>query len=246
MTASNGAPRVVVVGAGPGGYPAAFLAAERGMDVTLIDPEPEPGGVCLYRGCIPSKALLHVSKLLNEAKEAAEWGITFGEPQIDFDKLNSWKDHVVDYMTGGLGQLARARKIDYIRGRAIFLDPHTLQIDRTDGGTEQLSFEHAVLATGSRPTVIPTFDIGSERVMDSTSALELRHIPRSLLVVGGGIVGLELGTVYASLGSTVSVVVPTVTRVERLRLVWVTAMAGGMPSMLSADGFSSCSRNCRV
>ena len=198
--------QLAVVGGGPGGYVAAFKAADLGVQVTLVELGENPGGVCLYRGCIPSKALLHVSKLLNEAKEAAEWGITFGEPQIDFEKLNSWKDHVVGYLTGGLGQLARARKITYIRGRATFLDPHTLQIDRTDGGAEQLSFEHAILATGSCPTVIPTFDIGSERVMDSTSALELRLIPKSLLVVGGGIVGLELGTVYASLGSTVSVV----------------------------------------
>ncbi len=198
--------QVAVIGAGPGGYVAAFRAADLGLGVTLVDLDPNPGGVCLYRGCIPSKALLHVAKLITEAREAAEWGVRFAEPEIDLTQLNAFKDRVVARMTGGLGQLARARKVTSIQGRATCLDAHTIHIDKSDGSGLDLRFEHAILATGSRPTVLPVFDIGSDRVMDSTSALELADVPGSLLVVGGGIVGLELGTVYSALGTTVSVV----------------------------------------
>ena len=198
--------QVAVVGAGPGGYVAAFRAADLGLEVTLIDLDENPGGVCLYRGCIPSKALLHVAKLLNEAREATAWGVTFGEPTIDLDKLRAYKDRVVARMTGGLGQLSKARKVTYLRGRARFTGPQSLQVELADGGTQELHFEHAVLATGSRPIVLPAFDIGSEGVIDSTGALELADVPGSLLVVGGGIIGLELGQVYAALGSRVSVV----------------------------------------
>ncbi|MEE3261383.1 MAG: dihydrolipoyl dehydrogenase, partial [Candidatus Latescibacterota bacterium] len=180
--------------------------ADLGIDVTLIDLDENPGGVCLYRGCIPSKALLHVAKLLNETREATEWGVTFGEPQIDLDKLRDFKDRVVARMTGGLGQLSKARKVNYIRGRARFTSAQSLSIDVHDGGTQDLTFEHAVLATGSRPIMLPSFDISSDRIMDSTGALELADVPGRLLVVGGGIVGLELGQVYAALGSSVSVV----------------------------------------
>lgn len=198
--------QLAVVGGGPGGYVSAFRAADLGIDVTLIDLDENPGGVCLYRGCIPSKALLHVAKLLNETREAAEWGVTFGEPQIDLDKLRDFKDRVVARMTGGLGQLSKARKVNYIRGRARFTSAQSLSIDVHDGGTQDLTFEHAVLATGSRPIMLPAFDISSDRIMDSTGALELADVPGRLLVVGGGIVGLELGQVYAALGSSVSVV----------------------------------------
>ena len=198
--------QVAVIGGGPGGYVAAFRAADMGLDVTLIDLDVNPGGVCLYRGCIPSKALLHVAKLLNESREAERWGVKFAEPEIDLDKLRAFKDGVVAKMTGGLGQLVKARKIHFIQGRAQFLDAHTLRIAKTAGGEDDLQFEHAILATGSRPVSLPIFDIGSDRVMDSTSALELADIPASLLVVGGGIIGLELGTVYAALGTQVSVV----------------------------------------
>jgi len=198
--------QLAVVGGGPGGYVSAFRAADLGIDVTLIDLDENPGGVCLYRGCIPSKALLHVAKLLNETREATEWGVTFGEPQIDLDKLRDFKDRVVARMTGGLGQLSKARKVNYIRGRARFTSAQSLSIDVHDGGTQDLTFEHAVLATGSRPIMLPTFDISSDRIMDSTGALELADVPGRLLVVGGGIVGLELGQVYAALGSSVSVV----------------------------------------
>ena len=198
--------QVVVLGGGPGGYPAAFKAADLGLDVTLVDTEKNPGGVCLYRGCIPSKSLLHAAKVLNEAREASVLGINFGEPTIDLDQLRNFKDKVVTQLTGGVGLLSRQRKVRFIQGRGEFSDAHTLTVALPDGGTTTISFEYAVIATGSRPTVIPAFDIGSERIMDSTSALTLPEIPESLLVVGGGYIGLELGTVYAALGSKVTVV----------------------------------------
>jgi dihydrolipoamide dehydrogenase len=206
MSANDNSTQVAVIGAGPGGYPAAFLAADLGLQVTLIDPEPRPGGVCLYRGCIPSKALLHVARLLGEAREASAWGVAFAEPEIDLARLRAWKESVVGQLTGGTGQLAKQRKINYLQGRASFLDAHTLKIEKAGGDAETLAFQHAILATGSRPATIPSLALDSERVMDSTSALELKDIPKSLLVIGGGYIGLELGTVYAALGSRVSVV----------------------------------------
>lgn len=206
----NDKTQLLVIGGGPGGYAAAFLAADLGMTVTLVDLEKNPGGVCLYRGCIPSKALLHGAKILNESREAAEIGLTFGEPQIDLDKFRDWKNSVVTRLTKGTGQLAKARKINYIQGRAKFLNATSVEIERLDGkedgSKETLQFEHAILATGSRPSVIKAFDIGSPRVLDSTTALDLESIPETLLVVGGGYIGLELGSAYAALGSKVSVV----------------------------------------
>ena len=198
--------QVVVIGAGPGGYAAAFYAADRGMQVALVDPEPNPGGVCLYRGCIPSKALLHVAEVLGEARHAEAWGISFGEPQIDLDKVRAFKDKVVAQLTGGVGQVGRMRKITYIQGRAEFRDARSVQIGHEGKEAVTLAFEHAILATGSRPATVPGLSIESPRVMDSTAALDLPDVPRSLLVVGGGYIGLELGTVYAALGSKVTVV----------------------------------------
>jgi dihydrolipoamide dehydrogenase len=198
--------QLVVIGAGPGGYAAAFYAADLGMRVALVDTELNPGGVCLYRGCIPSKALLHVAKLVGEASHASAWGVTFGAPTVDLDKLRSYKDSVVQRMTGGLAQVSKLRKITYIQGRASFVDARTLEIALTKGGTERVSFEHAIVATGSRPATVPGLSIDSPRVMDSTGALELPDIPKSLLVVGGGYIGLELGSVYASIGTRVTVV----------------------------------------
>jgi dihydrolipoamide dehydrogenase len=205
MNPESHATQLVVVGGGPGGYAAAFLAADLGIHVALVDPEANPGGVCLYRGCIPSKALLHVAKLIEESRLAANWGVKFAEPQIDVSKLRAWKDSVVGKLTGGLGQLAKQRNVKYIRGTASFLDSKTLSI-KNQSGEEKLTFQHAILATGSRPATIPGVPQDSPRVLDSTSALELADVPKSLLVVGGGYIGLELGTVYAALGSKVSVV----------------------------------------
>jgi dihydrolipoyl dehydrogenase len=197
--------RVAVVGAGPGGYAAAFYAADLGMQVTLIDPEKNPGGVCLYRGCIPSKALLHVAKVLAEAGHAREWGIEFGEPRIDITKLRDYKNRVVDKLTGGTGQVAKLRKVNYIQGLATILTPTRLQV-RTAGGEQAVDVDYIILATGSEPTRIPALAINSPRVLDSTGALDLPEVPGSMLVIGGGYIGLELGSVYAALGSKVSVV----------------------------------------
>ena len=198
--------QLAVIGAGPGGYTAAFLAADMGMQVTLIDKQVNPGGTCLYWGCIPSKAYLHVAKLLNEAKEATNWGVDFGEPKIDIDKLRSFKEKVVAQNTGGTGQLVKQRKINYIQGEAKFNSSNSVTVNKVDGGTEEVTFENAILATGSLPANIPGLTIDSPLVMDSTDALELEDIPKRLLVVGGGVIGMELGSVYAALGSKVTVV----------------------------------------
>jgi dihydrolipoamide dehydrogenase len=176
------------------------------MEVALVDTEPNPGGVCLYRGCIPSKALLHVAKLVQEAKHASAWGIEFGEPAIDIDKLRAFKDQVVGKLTGGLGQLSKQRKVNYLQGTASFTGPRQVSIALAAGGTETLDFHHAIIATGSRPSSVPGLSIESPRLMDSTGALDLPHIPKTLLVVGGGYIGLELGSVYAALGTKVTVV----------------------------------------
>jgi dihydrolipoamide dehydrogenase len=200
--------QLAVVGAGPGGYAAAFYAADRGMQVTLVDPGPNPGGVCLYRGCIPSKALLHVAEVVNEAKHAEAWGVSFGPPSLDLAKLRAFKEKVVTQLTGGLGQLSKQRKVNYVRGTAAFRDSRTLEIsgEGSVSAASLLRFEQAIVATGSRPSVIPGLTINSPKVMDSTSALDLPDVPGSLLVVGGGYIGLELGSVYAALGARVTVV----------------------------------------
>src|SRR3984893_12757004 len=198
--------RIAIVGGGPGGYAAAFLAADLGMTVTLIDPERNPGGVCLYRGCIPSKALLHVAKLLEEAHQARNWGIDFAAPKIDLALLRGWKDSVVKKLTGGLGVLSKQRKVKYVQGRAAFENSATLRVTKSDGSEEALSFDRIVIATGSRPAIVPTLKFDTPRMMDSTGALDLEDIPGKLLVVGGGYIGLELGSVYAALGTRVTVV----------------------------------------
>ena len=206
MSTSTKHTRLAVIGGGPGGYPAAFLAADLGLEVTLIDQELNPGGVCLYRGCIPSKALLHVARLINESREAEGWGVTFGEPKIDLDKMREWKGKVIKKLTGGLGSLSRQRKISYIQGRASFKDRNTLLIEKTDGSRETLTFDNAIVSTGSRPVIPGNMKIDSPRVVDSTGALDIADIPKRLLVVGGGYIGCELGSVYAALGSKVTVV----------------------------------------
>ena len=197
--------QVAVLGAGPGGYAAAFYAADLGMQVALIDEEKNPGGVCLYRGCIPSKALLHVAKVIDEAKHADNWGVTFKEPAIDVNKLRSYKQGVVDKLTAGVGSVAKLRKVKFLQGRATLTGPTSLKV-AGPGGETDLQFEHLILATGSHPTRVPSLSLDSPRMMDSTTGLELPDVPKSLLVVGGGYIGLELGSVYATLGSKVSVV----------------------------------------
>jgi dihydrolipoamide dehydrogenase len=198
--------QVAVIGAGPGGYAAAFLAADMDMAVTLIDPAENPGGVCLYRGCIPSKALLHVARVIHEAAAADAWGVAFGKPAIDVDKVRQWKSEVVRNLTGGLGRLVTQRKIDHVRATAEFLDEQTLALTDLDGSTRTLQFEYAILAAGSRASQIPLFPADDDRIWTSKEALDLQTIPKNLLVVGGGYIGLELGSVYAALGSEVTVV----------------------------------------
>ncbi len=201
---------LVVIGGGPGGYAAAFLAADEGLDVILIEKEGRLGGTCLLRGCIPSKALLHVSKVIAEADEMNhEWGIEFGSPKIALEKLRDRKNKVISTLSGGLGKLAKARKVKVIYAEASFVNSTTLKLEGDDASIPeggQLTFDHCILATGSVPAMPGAFNIGSSRVMDSTGALELEDIPESMLVIGGGYIGLEMGTVYASLGTQVSVV----------------------------------------
>jgi dihydrolipoamide dehydrogenase len=197
---------IAVIGAGPGGYAAAFLAADLGMHVTLIDPEANPGGVCLYRGCIPSKALLHVANLIEESEQAKNWGIEFAAPKIDLARLRAWKEGVVKKLTGGLGVLSKQRHVQYIQGRAAFENSTTLRVTKPDSTEATLSFDRIIVATGSRPAIIPAFKLDSPRLMDSTGALNLEDVPGTLLVVGGGYIGLELGSVYAALGTKVTVV----------------------------------------
>ncbi len=197
---------LIVIGGGPGGYAAAFLAADMGMNVTLVDLEKNPGGVCLFRGCIPSKALLHVAKLISEAEDAKNLGVEFSKPKIDLDKLREWKTGVVNKLTGGLGVLSKQRKINYIRGKASFVNSSSVKVEKVGGGTEDITFDKAIIATGSRIASIPSLEIKSERFLNSKTALDLPAIPKSLLVIGGGYIGLELGSVYDALGSKVSVV----------------------------------------
>lgn len=198
--------QLVVLGGGPGGYPAAFDAADHGLQVVLVDQDAQPGGVCLNRGCIPSKALLHLAKLINETRESHEWGVTFTEPQIDLDRIRSFKNSVVTKLTGGIRQLCDARGVTLIRARGEFLDSNTLSLKHPDGHVGKLTFDHCIVAVGSRPAMPKFLEIGDDRIMDSTGALELADIPGRLLVVGGGYIGLEMGSVYAALGSKVTVV----------------------------------------
>lgn len=197
---------VAVIGAGPGGYPAAFALADRGKKVTLIDPELNPGGVCLYRGCIPSKALLHAAKVAEEARDAVDFGLSYGEPKIDPEKLFSWKDEVVSKLTGGLRTLVKARKVDYLRGRASFISSGALRVVTASGEEREVVFENAIISTGSVSRRIPGVDFASPNVVDSDGALSMGEIPKTLLVVGGGYIGLELGTFFSSLGTEVTVV----------------------------------------
>jgi dihydrolipoamide dehydrogenase len=199
---------LVVLGGGPGGYAAAFLAADLGLNVAIVERDERLGGTCLLRGCIPSKALLHVGRVLAEAREMEAWGIHFDKPSIDISLLRGRKEKVISTLTGGLAQLAKRRNVTVVHGNARFIDSSTLEVGPTapGGASQRITFDHCILASGSRPAKIPAFDLPTPRVMDSTKALEMADVPESLLVVGGGYIGLEMGTVYAELGSRVSVV----------------------------------------
>lgn len=196
---------LVVLGAGPGGYPAAFLAADKGLDVALIDKEENPGGVCLYRGCIPTKTLLHVCDVIREAKNSSKFGVTFSKPEIDLEKIRKWKDRVVTKMVRGLGQLAQKRNIEYLQGEAQFMNSQSLLVKNGSDETK-ISFDKCIIATGSSPASLPNISLKSSLIMDSKQGLEITEIPDTLLVIGGGYIGLEMGTIYASLGSSVTVV----------------------------------------
>ena len=203
-TAKTAKTQLAVLGGGPGGYAAAFAAADRGLDVTLIDPAPNPGGVCLYRGCIPSKALLHAAHTVREAADAEAYGLSFAKPTVDLDRLRAWKATIIDTLTGDLGKQVTQKKVTHLRGLGRFVDAGTLSVTAGAGET-RLSFEHAIVATGSVPVRLPG-QPDDPRIMDSTGALDLTDLPGSLLVVGGGYIGLELGSVYAALGTPVTIV----------------------------------------
>src|SRR5918996_2397524 len=201
--------KLVILGGGPGGYAAAFLAADLGMEVTLVEADSRLGGTCLLRGCIPSKALLHVARVISETREMSDWGLEFGAPKVAVEKLRKRKEQVIGALTGGLAQLAKRRKVRVVNARGVFVDSQTLQLEGGDSKTYddgRLTFDHCILATGSVPAMPKMFQIKSDRVMDSTGALELRDVPETLLVIGGGYIGLEMGTVYAQLGARVTVV----------------------------------------
>jgi dihydrolipoamide dehydrogenase len=196
---------IVVIGAGPGGYAAAFYAADKGKKVILVEQEKRLGGVCLNRGCIPSKALLHATKVMLEAKESSFRGITFGDPVLDVNKMRSWKESVIDKLSGGIKSLANSRKVQVMHGRGHFEDSQTLRVETAEG-QQFIKFEKAIVAVGSKPALPKLFDLGNPRIMTSTEALEVEEVPGTLLVIGGGYIGMELGTVYAGLGSKVTVV----------------------------------------
>ena len=195
----------LVLGSGPGGYTAAFRAADLGQKVVMIERHERIGGVCLNVGCIPSKALLHTAKVINDAAEMSEHGINFTKPQIDIRKVESWKNSIVDKLTGGLKALATKRKVDILQGQASFVASHALEV-KTSDGVKTITFDNCVIAAGSRVTKIPIFPNDDPRMMDSTDALDLADIPKNLLVIGGGIIGLEMATVYNALGAMVTVV----------------------------------------
>ncbi|MCX7664175.1 MAG: dihydrolipoyl dehydrogenase [Gemmataceae bacterium] len=205
MSEINRETDLLVIGGGPGGYPAAFHAADHGVKTILVDMDPKLGGVCANRGCIPSKALLHVAKLIEETHESAEWGLSFGKPQIDLDKLRNFiQNKVIGKLTGGIGMLAKGRGVETICARAVFDSPHSVRLEGQNTG--KITFKNAIIATGSVPVMPKAFALGDPRIMDSTGALAIPDIPKKLLVIGGGYIGLEIGTVYAALGSKVTVV----------------------------------------
>lgn len=211
---------VIVIGGGPGGYAAAFYAADKGKKVILVEQEKNLGGVCLNRGCIPSKALLHATHQIGAARESAHRGIVFGEPQVNLDKLREWKNSIIQKLAGGITTIAQRRGVQVLQGRGYFEDPKTLRVETADG-QKFFNFEQIIIAVGSKPALPKIFDLGNPRIMTSTEALQIEDIPENLLVIGGGYIGMELGTVYATLGSKVTVV-------EALDAI----LAGGDPDLV--------------
>jgi dihydrolipoamide dehydrogenase len=196
---------IVVIGSGPGGYAAAFYAADRGKKVIMVEKDAMLGGVCLNVGCIPSKAYLHAAKLIHEAQDSDFRGITFGKARLDLNKMRGWKNSITGRLAGGVATLAKSRGVEVMYGRGYFEDSQSLRVETKDG-QKFVTYDKAIIATGSRPTIPPAFDLGNKRIMTSTEALEVEEIPKSLLVVGGGYIGMELGTVYATLGSSIVLV----------------------------------------
>ncbi len=211
---------VIVIGAGPGGYAAAFYAADKGKKVILLEQDKNLGGVCLNRGCIPSKALLHATHQISGARESAHRGITFTEPTIDLGKLREWKNGIITKLAGGVAMVAQKRGVQVLQGRGYFEDARTLRVETADG-QKFFNFDQVIVAVGSKPALPKIFDLGNPRIMTSTEALNIEDIPENLLVIGGGYIGMELGTVYASLGSKVTVV-------EALEAI----LAGGDPDLV--------------
>ncbi|QSX40522.1 dihydrolipoyl dehydrogenase [Shewanella cyperi] len=198
--------QVVVLGAGPAGYSAAFRAADLGLETVIVERYSTLGGVCLNVGCIPSKALLHIAKVIEEAKTAAEHGVVFGEPSIDLDKLRGYKEKVIGQLTGGLGGMAKMRKVQVVNGFGKFTGPNSIEVTDGEGKVTVVNFDNAIIAAGSRPIQLPFIPHEDPRIWTSTEALELNEVPGKLLVMGGGIIGLEMGTVYHALGSQIDVV----------------------------------------
>ncbi|TLS17063.1 MAG: dihydrolipoyl dehydrogenase [Betaproteobacteria bacterium] len=197
---------MLVLGAGPGGYSAAFRSADLGLKTVLVERYPTLGGVCLNVGCIPSKALLHVAAVLEEAQHLADCGVTFAAPQVDVDKLRAHKEKVVGKLTGGLAGMAKGRKVQHVQGVGQFIDPHHIEVTAADGKRQVVKFKNAIIAAGSQPVALPFMPKDDPRVIDSTGALELRSVPKKMLVIGGGIIGLEMATVYSALGARITVV----------------------------------------
>ncbi|MGF1586521.1 MAG: dihydrolipoyl dehydrogenase [Bacteroidales bacterium] len=197
--------KLVVLGAGPGGYAAAFQAANLGLDVVLIDPNDNPGGVCLFHGCIPTKALLHLAGVKEETEVAEEWGLSYTGVKVDLDKVRSWKESVVKQLTGGLGQLAKARKVKYMRGTARLKDKNTLEYKSHEGEESDISFDKLIISTGASPSELPEMPFDGDVIMNAQTALELKSVPENLLVVGAGYIGLEMSVIYKALGSKITI-----------------------------------------
>jgi dihydrolipoamide dehydrogenase len=197
--------KLIVLGAGPGGYAAAFQAANLGLEVTLIDPKPDPGGVCLFHGCIPTKALLHLARIKEEAEHAGEFGLSFSDAKVDINKVREWKESVVKQLTGGLGQLAKVKKVQYLQGTAELKSSDKLIFTPTEGEKQELAFENLIIATGASPTQLHDAPFDDDLIMNAKTALDLKDVPKKLLVVGAGYIGLEMSVIYKALGSDITI-----------------------------------------